>query len=115
MIERFNHTFKTTYAKEARVQVRGSMEQLPVWSTVGLYHNVPYSSIGEKPSFLLYGFDCRHPTEAVLLPAKSLGPTDVSDYREELVPSLSSARALANKANAKSQSRQKAQYDKQAN
>ena len=71
-------------------------------------------STGEKPSFLLYGFDCCHPTEAALLLPKSLGPTDVSDYREELVLSLSSARTLANKANTKVQSRQKAQYDKQA-
>ena len=49
------------------------------------YRNVPHSSTGEKPSFLLYGFDCRHPTEAALLPPKSLGPIDVSDYHEELV------------------------------
>ena len=47
-------------------------------------------------------------------PRKSLGPTDVSDYREKLVLSLSSARALAKKANTKAQNRQKAQYDKQA-
>ena len=70
--------------------------------------------IPQQETFLLYGFDCRHPTEAALLPPKSLGPTDVSDYREELVLSLSSARALANKANTKAQSRQKAQYDKRA-
>ena len=48
-------------------------------------------------SINITGFDCRHPTEAALLPSKSLGPTDVSDYREELILSLSSARALANK------------------
>ena len=28
------------------------------------YRNTPHSSTGEKPSFLLFGFDCRHPTEA---------------------------------------------------
>ena len=89
------------------------MGQLPVWSTVGLSQCSSFLNRRE-PSFLLYGFDCRHPTEAVLLPPKSLGPTDVSDYHEELVLSLSSARALANKPNIKSQSRQKAQYDKQA-
>ena len=66
----------------------------------------------EKAFLLLYGFDCRHPTEAALLPPKTLGPTDVSDYREELILSLSSARALANKTNTQAQSRQKAQYDK---
>ena len=85
-----------------------------LYGVLWAYRNVPYSSTGEKPSFLLYGFGCRHPTEATLLPPKSLGLTDVSDYHEELVLPLSSARTLANKANAKSQSRQKAQYNKQA-
>ena len=44
------------------------------------YHNTPHSSIGEKPSFLLYGFDCSSPTESALLPTKSFRVTDVSDY-----------------------------------
>ena len=112
MIERFNRTLKTMLRKH--VSKFGVQWDSYLYGVLWAYRNVPHSSTGEKPSFLLYGFDCRHPTEAVLLPPKSLGPTDVSDYREELVLSLSSARALANKANAKSQSRQKAQYDKKA-
>ena len=44
------------------------------------YHNTPHSSIGEKPSFLLYGFDCSSLTEFALLPTKSFRVTDVSDY-----------------------------------
>ena len=44
------------------------------------YRNTPHSSTREKPSYLLFGFDCRSPTEAALSPAKSLRVTDVSDY-----------------------------------
>jgi len=59
------------------------------------YHNMPHSSTGEKPSFLLFGFDCCHPTEAANLPSRTLKPTDVTDYRKELLLSLSTARVLA--------------------
>jgi len=48
------------------------------------YRKTPHSSTTEKPSFLLYGFDFRSPTEAALLPTKPLKPTNVSDYREHL-------------------------------
>ena len=39
----------------------------------------PHSSTGKKPSFLLFGFDCRSPTETAFLPVrtKSLRATDV--------------------------------------
>ena len=82
------------------------MGQLPVGN------NVPYS--GRETFFSTVWFDYHHLTEAALLPPKSSRPTDVSDYRKELVLSLSLARALPNKANIKSQSHQKPQYDKQA-
>ena len=62
------------------------------------YRNIPHSSTGEKPSFLLFGFDCHHPTEAATLPTKQLNATDITDYRGELVLNLSSARALAGKS-----------------
>ena len=58
--------------------------------------------------------DCRSPTEAALLPPKSLRATEISDYREELVTTLSSARALALKFNQKSQRQYKHQHDKKA-
>ena len=112
MIERFNRTLKTMLRKH--VSKFGVQWDTYLYGVLWAYRNVPHSSTGEKPSFLLYGFDCRHPTEAALLPSKALGPTDVSDYREELILSLSSARALANKANTQAQSRQKARYDKRA-
>ena len=53
------------------------------------YWNTPYESTGEKPSFLLFGMDCRFPTEAALLPPTPIQATDISDYRGQLVLSLS--------------------------
>ena len=73
-----------------------------------------HSSTGEKPSYLLFGFDCRFPSEAALLPSTPLNLTDVSDYREELVLTLSNARNIAMKTNLESQRRYKEQYDKTA-
>ena len=58
--------------------------------------------------------DCCTPTEAALLPPKPLRTTEISDYREEMVMTLSSARALALKSNQKSQRQYKQQYDKKA-
>ena len=78
------------------------------------YQNTPHSSTGEKPSYLLFGMDCRTPTEAALLPPKPLRTTEISDYREEMVIALSSARALVMKHNQKSQRQYKQQYDKKA-
>ena len=68
------------------------------------YRNTPHESTGEKLSFLLFGLDCRSPTEATLLPTHPLEPTDISNYREELMLSLSSAR----------QRKYKTQYDRKA-
>ena len=44
-----------------------------------------HDSTHEKPSFLLFGMDCRSPTEPAFLPAALPQPTDISDYREELM------------------------------
>jgi len=76
------------------------------------YRNTPHSSTGEKPSFLLYGFDCHHPTQVATLSAKRLHLTDITDYREELVLCLSSARHLDEKSITRAQQHQKREYDK---
>ena len=47
------------------------------------YTNVPHDSTGEKPSYLLFGTDCRTPTDTALKPS-SLQPGDVQDYRQKL-------------------------------
>ena len=69
-----------------------------------------------KPFFLLFGFNCRSPTEAALLPTKSLNKTtvNINDYREQVVLSLSSARRLAEQTSKKAQRQYKYQYDKSA-
>ena len=71
------------------------------------YRNVPHESTGEKPSFLLFGIDCRSPTDAAILPSIPVEPVDLSDYREELVTTLSSARELAATAVKKAQTKYK--------
>ena len=66
-----------------------------------------------KPS-LLFGVDCRIPTEAAKLPPSLYrgATTNVEDYREELVLCLSTARKHACDALKKAQQRYKQQYDK---
>ena len=52
------------------------------------YRNTPHEATQQKPSFLLFGVDCKSPTETALLPPEPLEPADVSDYREELILSV---------------------------
>ena len=80
----------------------------------GRIENTPHDSTNEKPSFLLFGVDCRYPTEAALLPPSSCDPALVEDYREELVLSLSHARTLAAQCMSKAQDKYKAGYDQHA-
>jgi len=59
-----------------------------------VYRNTPHDTTEEKPSLLLFDIDCRTPTEAALLPPVDSEPTnDFTDYRQELVHTLSSSRA----------------------
>ena len=96
-VERFNRTLKSMLRKQAAKM--GAQWDQYLSGVLWAYRNTPHSSTGEKPSYLLFGFDCRSSTESALLPTKSLGVTDVSDYREQMVLSLSTARSLAMKAN----------------
>ena len=111
-VERFNRTLKTMLRKH--VMKFGVQWDQYLHGVLWVYRNTPHSSTGEKPSYLLFGFDCRFPTEAALMPNKRISPTNVSDYREELTLSLSSARTLAMKASQEAQRRYKEQYDKTA-
>ncbi len=112
MVERFNRTLKTILRKHADKFGRQWDKYLPgiLWA----YRNTPHESTKEKPSFLLFGFDCRSPTEAAFLPPTSLQLIDVEDYRQELVLSLSSARELAGRNSQEAQRKYKVQYDKTA-
>ena len=89
----FTGPFKAILRKYAATF--GSQWDLYVSGALWAYRNVPHESTGEKPSFLLLGIDCRTPTEAALLPSNGLKVTKVSNYREKVILSLSTARRLA--------------------
>ena len=112
MVERFNRTLKTMLRKRAAQYSNQWDRHLPglLWA----YRNVPHDTTGEKPSFLLFGWDCRSPTEAALLPVSVDEPTSIEDYRQELVLTLSSARKTALETIRKAQKQYKASYDHKA-
>ena len=112
MVERFNRTLKTALRKHAAKF--GAQWDTYLSGILWAYRNTPHEATGEKPSFLLFGFDCRTPSEAALLPPAPLQIADVDDYRQELVLSLSSARELAAKSIQRAQKRYKKQFDKRA-
>ena len=110
MVERFNQTLKSMLRKQAAKFGAQWDKYLPgvLWA----YRSTPHESTKETPLFLLFGMDWRSPTDTAILPSHPLEPTQVSDYREELILSLSSARQLACKEIQKSQERYKRHYDK---
>ena len=83
MVERFNRTLKAMIRKHAAKF--GSQWDCYLPGLLWAYRNSPHDSTGEKPSFLLFGVDCRSPTEAALMPDHPLEAIEVTDYREELV------------------------------
>ena len=109
-VERFNRTLKCILRKyTARF---GSQWDRYLPGVLWTYRN-PHTSIGKKPLFLMYGVDCRTPTEAAYLPISEVYPINVEDCREELMISLSSARELAATTIQKAQSRYKGNYDRE--
>ena len=109
MIERMYRTLKAMLRKHA-------VKFGPQWDkflpgVLWAYRNSPHETTKEKPSFLMFGLDLRSPTEAALLPVEPPEPSDVGDYREELVLSLSSARELAATNIRNEQKRAKERYD----
>ena len=110
MVERFNRTLKTMLRKQAAVF--GNQWDRYLSGVLWAYRNTAHDSTQEKPSFLLFGVDCRTPTEAAILPPREVQTTNVEDYREELVLCLSTARKHACDALKKAQQRYKQQYDK---
>ena len=112
MVERFNRTLKSMLRKRAAQFGNQWDKHLPalLWA----YRNAPHDTTGEKPSFLLFGWDCRSPTEAALLPVTSTEPTTIEDYREELILTLSSARETALENIKKAQQQYKRSYDRKS-
>ena len=112
LTERVNRTLKTMLRKHAAQYGAQWDTYLPgvLWA----YRNTPHEATGEKHSFLLFGQDCRSPTEAALLPPSSLESMELTDYRRELIHSLSTARELAAKNIQQAQAKYKKQYDRKA-
>ena len=113
MLERFNRTLKSMLRKRAAQFDRQWDSHLPalLWA----YRNTPHDTTGEKPSFLLFGWDCQSSKEVALLPLfHSTQPTVIEDYREELVLTLSSARETALENIRKAQQRYKDTYDRKS-
>ena len=108
LVERFNRTLKTMIQKQAATF--GSQWDRYLPGVLWAYRNTPHEVTGEKPSFLLFGFDLRTPTEAALLPTTPLEPTTVTDYREHVILSLSTGAEPIRKA----QKKYKALYDRKA-
>ena len=106
MVERFNRTLKTMLRKHAgRFGLQWDRYlSVVLWA----YRNTPHQATGEKASFLLFGVDCRTPSEAALLPPTPLEPTTVENY---LIINLSSARELAAESQRTSQDKSKSRYD----
>ena len=112
MVERFNRTLKAMLSKQAATY--GAQWDRHLSSVLWAYRNTPHEITGGKPSFLLFGYDCQTPSEAALLPPKSLIQTTVSDYREHVMLSLKSARDLAVQSIKQAQVKYKKVYDKRA-
>ena len=110
MVERFNRTLKTILRKHAATF--GNQWDRYLSGVLWAYRNTPHESTGEKPSFLLFGTDCRTPTEAAYLPSSPLCPADVTDYRQGLMLSVASARKLAAENIQKAQVKYKRNYDR---
>ena len=112
MVERFNRTLKSSLRKHAATF--GNQWDKYLYGVLYAYRNIPHESTGEKPSYLLYGMDCRTPSEAAILPPPPTSWSDIDDYREEVTLSLSTTRANAVKNIRKAQQRYKRQYDRNA-
>lgn len=112
MVELFNCTLKTMLRKRAAQFGNQWNEHLP--ALLRAYRNTVHKMTEEKPSFLLFGWDCRSPTEAALLPITGSVPTTIEDYREELMLTLSSARQMALQNIGKTQKWYKKNYDRRS-
>ena len=112
MVERLNRTLKSMLRKHA--MKFGNQRDRYLSGVLWAYRNTPHEATKEKPSYLLFGMDCRSPTEAALLPTEPIEYTDVEEYREEVTLSLSSTRELAASNIKTAQKRYKEQYDKRA-
>ena len=112
MVKRLNRTLKSMLCKHA--MKFGNQWDCYLSGVLWAYRNTPHEATKEKPSYLLFGTDCRFPTEPAFLPIEPIEYTDVEEYKEEVTLSLSSARELAASNIRTAQKKYKEQYDKWA-
>ena len=112
MAERLNRTLKAMLRRHA--SQFGAQWDVYLPGVAWAYRNTIHESTGEKPSLLLFGVDLRTPSEATLLPPNPPKLVDLSDYRQQLILSLSSARQKAADCVRKAQQKYKKLYDQKA-
>ena len=110
LTERFNRTLKTMLRKHA--DLYGKQWDQYLHGVLWAYRNTPHEATAEKPSFLLFGRDCRYPIEAAFLPADEVQTAELTDYRQELAVTLAKARDLAAQSIQAAQKKYKRQYDR---
>lgn len=84
LVERMNRTLKAMLRKHTARFGKQWDTFLPgvLWA----YRNMLHKSTKEKPSFLLFGLDCKSPTETALLPPEHPDPVNIEKI---IVSSLS--------------------------
>lgn len=110
LTERFNRTLKTMLRKHA--DLYGKQWDQYLHGVLWAYRNTPHEATAEKPSYLLFGHDCRYPIEAAFLPADEVQTAELTDYRQELAVTLARARDLAAQSIQAAQRKYKRQYDR---
>ena len=70
MVERLNRTLKSMLCKHA--MKFGDQWDRYLSGVLWAYRNTPYKATKEKPSYPLFGSDCRFPTEAAFLPIEHI-------------------------------------------
>ena len=95
MVERLNRTLKAMFCKQAARY--GKEWDRHLYGVLWANWNTPHEATREKPSFLFFGTDLRSPAEAELLPVTERTDTKAETYRERLVHTLATTRALAEK------------------
>ena len=112
LVERMNRILKTVLRKHTTTFGKKWDTFLPgvLWA----YRNMPHEATKEKPSFLLFGLDCKSPTEGAHLPPEHPESVNVKDYCEQLIDSLFSACKLAASSIQAARVRYKKYYNKKS-
>ena len=112
LVERFNRTLTDMLAKTVETSGTNWDEWLPY--VLFAYRSSLQQSTSESPFFLLYGRDARLPTSELLEAETTRYPFEITDYKMELMTSMSEAWQLARSNVEKAQCRQKRCHDQNA-